>query len=167
MGQAGGATPVRNVWSENMAVRRDVFLRVGGFSLNFGKVGDSSRPEDTDLCLRMTAAAPGGHWLNVPDATVFHSVPQDRSKFTFFLRRCFAEGRGKVELARRNAGPSDLGEEIHYLLRTVPWGVGRNLVRAALGRDIWFMGRAGAMLAGIGAAALGATAAQLGRSPAR
>lgn len=167
IGQATGQAKVRNVWSENMAVRRDVFLSVGGFNLDFGKVGDSSRPEDTDLCLRMGAIQPGRHWLYVPDAIVFHAVPRERSRFSFFLRRCFSEGRGKVELARRNAGPSVLGDEIHYLSDTVPRGIGRNLVGAALGRDVWSLARAGAMVAGIGAAGLGAIAAQYGRLSAR
>lgn len=165
-GQVSERSQVRNVWSENMAVRRDPFLSVGGFNLDFGKVGDRSRPEDTDLCLRMSAIQPGGHWLKVPEAIVFHAVPPERSRFSFFLRRCFSEGRGKVELARRTAGPSVLGDEIHYLYQTVPRGIGRNLVGAAQGRDFWSLARAGAMLAGIGAAGLGAVAAQAQRLPA-
>ncbi len=34
---------------------RDVFLAVGGFRVGFGKLGDRNRPEDTELCLRMSA----------------------------------------------------------------------------------------------------------------
>ena len=45
---------MRNVWASNMAVRRAAFDAAGGFREDFGKVGAVSRPEDTDLCLRVT-----------------------------------------------------------------------------------------------------------------
>ena len=42
--------PVRNVWSGNMAIRREAFETAGGFRESFGKAGHRNRPEDTDLC---------------------------------------------------------------------------------------------------------------------
>jgi GT2 family glycosyltransferase len=51
--------PIRNVWSASMVVRRDVFIAVGGFRVGFGKLGDQNRPEDTELCLRMSAEGRG------------------------------------------------------------------------------------------------------------
>ncbi len=102
------AAKVRNVWSENMAVRSDVFAKVGGFRLDFGKVGVVSRPEDTDLCIRMGRATPDGSLMYVPSAVVDHHVGAERSRFRFFLRRCYLEGRGKIELAWNNDGGSDL-----------------------------------------------------------
>jgi glucosyl-dolichyl phosphate glucuronosyltransferase len=54
------ATTVRNVWSGNMLLSRELFNAIGGFRADFGKVGNRSRPEDTDLCLRAAAARPGG-----------------------------------------------------------------------------------------------------------
>jgi GT2 family glycosyltransferase len=158
-GQPTTQTRVRNVWSENMAVRRSSFLGVGGFSLQFGKVGDRSQPEDTDLCLRMRAAYPGHEWLYVPGAIVYHSVPDDRRNFRFFLGRCFSEGRGKVELARLNTGRSVLNEERRYMSRTLPRGLGRYALEAARHRDVRSLVRAGAMLAGVAAAAAGAATA--------
>ena len=59
--------PIRNVWSASMVVRREIFMAVGGFRTGFGKLGGQNRPEDTELCLRMSAAG-GGHWMYVPDA---------------------------------------------------------------------------------------------------
>ena len=50
---------VRNVWTNNMALRRAAFDAAGGFREDFGKVGAVSRPEDTELCLRVTS----GSWL--------------------------------------------------------------------------------------------------------
>ena len=143
--------PVRNVWSENMAVRREAFESVGGFRDGFGKVGRVSRPEDTDLCIRVRAGAPSSHWLYVPGAVVDHEVPADRATFAFFLRRCFSEGAGKVELSTHLREDSDLGEERSYLLRVLPLGIVRNLAAGKPARALAIV--AGAAVAGIGAAA--------------
>jgi GT2 family glycosyltransferase len=140
--------PVRNVWSENMAVRREAFQAVGGFRDGFGKVGNVSRPEDTDFCIRVGAATPASRWLYLPAAVIDHFVPVRRSTFAFFLRRCWWEGAGKVELSAHLAGDSDLGDERAYLLRTVPAAFVRDLVG---GRP----SRAAAILAGVAAAAGG------------
>src|SRR6185369_4468184 len=101
--------PVRNVWSASMAVRRDVFAAVGGFREGFGKIGARNRPEDTDLCLRMSEGR--GGWMYVPEAVVEHAVPPERATFRFLLRRCYAEGRGKVQMARLLEGAASLGAE--------------------------------------------------------
>ena len=61
-----------------MAVRRAVFEKVGGFRVDFGKVGDVSRPEDTDLCIRMSTET-GGRWIFVPEAVVDHDVEAERA----------------------------------------------------------------------------------------
>lgn len=143
---------VRNVWSENMAVRRDAFEAVGGFRRGFGKVGATSRPEDTDLCIRVGAALPDSHWVYVPTAVVDHEVPPERCTFAFFLRRCYWEGAGKVELADYVGPERALSEERGYLLRTIPRALAGYLRRGELTRAF-------AVLAGVGAAAAGATAA--------
>lgn len=140
---------VRNVWSENMALRRDAFERVGGFRRGFGKLGQVSRPEDTDLCIRISAAAPGTRWLYVPSARVDHAVPPDRSTVAFFLRRCYWEGLGKIELAAHLGADRQLGDERAYLLRTLPRGFGRALLVRDLARGL-------AIAAGVGAAGAGA-----------
>ena len=59
-GMPKSAEAVRNVWGNNMAIRRQVFDMVGGFRSDFGKVGVRSRPEDTDLCLRTAKKYGGG-----------------------------------------------------------------------------------------------------------
>jgi glucosyl-dolichyl phosphate glucuronosyltransferase len=143
--------PIRNVWSANMVVRRAAFAAVGGFRNGFGKVGDQNRPEDTDLCLRMT-----GVWMYVPAAVIRHEVPTDRSTFTFFLGRCYAEGRGKVQLARHLRGARDLGAERDYLRRTLPRAVRRGLLDAGRGRGVAHALKAGAVMAAVGAAGFGA-----------
>jgi GT2 family glycosyltransferase len=151
--------PVRNVWSENMAVRRDVFDEVKGFRLSFGKVGNVSRQEDTDLCIRMGKQRQGGNWIFVPDAIVDHHVGDERSHFHFFLKRCYQEGRGKVELARYNDGGRDLPDERVYLRKTIPHGVMRNLRGGLALQNPDHLYTAGAIMSGIAAAGFGALAA--------
>ena len=154
-------SPVRNVWSENMAVRREVFEAVDGFRADFGKVGHVSRPEDTDLAIRMSASAPGRRWIYVPDALVDHLVPASRCTLRFFLLRSFSEGRGKVEMSMRLASDRDLGSESDYLRRTIPMGIARN-VKAAIAHGEWaYAQRAAAILGGTTAAGVGAVAAAL------
>ncbi|MBO3736987.1 glycosyltransferase [Actinoplanes flavus] len=146
--------PIRNVWSANMIVRRDAFLAVGGFRTGFGKLGDQNRPEDTELCLRMSAAA-GGRWMYVPHATIDHEVPADRSTFGFLIRRCYAEGRGKVQMSGLMPKDQELGAEKDYLRRTLPRAVGRNLTRAMTGRGAAHALQAMAVVAAVLAAAWG------------
>jgi len=157
LGQRASPGPVRNVWAENMAVRTDRFRAVGGFRVSFGKVGGVSRPEDTDLCMRMSLASAGATWIYVPDAVVEHDVGQIRSQFRFFLARSYSEGRGKVELARLNRGSQDLQSERDWLLRTLPCGLAH--YAAASVRDPQQLLRAGAALLGGTAAGLGAAMA--------
>ncbi|HEY2672272.1 MAG TPA: glycosyltransferase family 2 protein [Rugosimonospora sp.] len=148
--------PVRNVWSASMAVRRTAFDAVGGFRVGFGKVGDRARPEDTDLCLRMSKAT-GGRWMYVPQARIDHPVPTARTTVRFFLGRCFNEGRGKVELGRLNDGRESLDSERDYLRRTLPRAIGRGVAGALRGRGLAHAGQAAAVLAGMAAAAAGGT----------
>jgi GT2 family glycosyltransferase len=156
---------VRNVWSENMAVRREVFTMVGGFRLDFGKVGTVSRPEDTDLCIRLGKAVPGATLLFVPSAVVDHHVGTERGAFTFFLKRCYFEGRGKIELARNNAGSADLGDERDYLRKTIPSGLAGYIRRGVAERDFDEIRRSGAVIGGLGAAGFGAAISLLQKRP--
>ena len=151
--------PVRNVWSAGMLVRRDAFLRVGGFRTGFGKLGGRNRPEDTDLCLRMSEPT-GGMWMYVPDAVIRHAVPASASTFAFFLRRCYAEGRGKVQMAGLLEGSKSLSSERDYL-RSLPRAVARNIADAARGRGLAYALRAGGVLAGVAAAGVGGAAETL------
>jgi glucosyl-dolichyl phosphate glucuronosyltransferase len=149
---------VRNVWAENMAVRTERFLAVGGFRLGFGKVGTRSSPEDTDLCIRMTLG--GGRWLYVPAAQVAHHVPAERSTFGFFLRRCFVEGVGKAALARLTSFES-LSTERDYLRQVIPQAIYRDLREAVASRRLPPAARACAMVAGLTSAAVGYARGQL------
>jgi GT2 family glycosyltransferase len=147
------AAPVRNVWSAGMVVRREAFLAVGGFRTEFGKVGSGSRPEDTELCLRMGAT--GGKWMFVPTAVIDHVVPPGRDNLRYFVRRCWQEGRGKIAMAGLNSGDS-LSSERDYVRRTLPLALVREVGDAVRGRGAVHLKRAGAIMLGAGLAGFGA-----------
>ena len=156
---------VRNVWTCNMAVRRPAFEAAGGFREGFGKVGTVSRPEDTDLCLRVN----GGAWLYDPASVAGHRVPARRATFRYFLVRCFNEGRGKAGLAALNGTAVSTSEERGYATRVLPRAISRGL-RDAAGGDRTGLLRGAAILAGVGAAgagfAVGGASSLLTRPPA-
>jgi glycosyltransferase involved in cell wall biosynthesis len=149
------AAPVRNVWSENMAVSRTDFWAVNGFREGFGKTGHRSQPEDTDFCIRLASALQGRTWWYEPSARVGHNVPPNRSTLRFFLQRCFNEGQGKADIAvllGRNVG---LKDERRHAVKTLPDGIRRELRQAIVGGEFAAAQRASAIGAGLGAAGLG------------
>ena len=165
-GMPTSVAEIRNVWSASMMVRRAAFEQVGGFRAGFGKLGDRNRPEDTELCLRISAET-GGHWMYVPDSVIEHDVPLDRSTFRFLLRRCYAEGRGKVQMAGLMPRDQKLGAEQDYLRRTLPRAVAHNIKAATLGRGGYHALRAATVIAAVAAAGFGGgveTIAALGES---
>jgi GT2 family glycosyltransferase len=119
--------PIRNVWSGNMAVRTAEFRRAGGFRTQFGKKGAASQPEDTDLCIRVSAMT-GKRWMYVPSAVVFHEVPEERASFSFFLSRCFSEGAGKA-LMQLNLQTDDAVDTEHAYVRDVARAALRRLAQ--------------------------------------
>jgi len=142
--------PVRNVWANNMALRRAAFDAAGGFREDFGKLGASSRPEDTELCMRVTS----GSWLYEPTSAVGHWVPAQRATIRFFLRRCFAEGQGKAEIAAMDGAAKSTSTERSYTVRVLPSAVGRGL-REAMAGDRSGALRSAAIVGGFGMAAVG------------
>jgi glycosyltransferase involved in cell wall biosynthesis len=151
-------TEVRNVWSNNMAIRRSAFDAVGGFRAEIGKVGTHSRPEDTDLCLR----ANSGVWVYEPSSAVDHWVPAQRARLRYFLRRCYDEGRGKAELAAMDGTEASTSVERSYARTVLPRAALRGLGEALRG-DVAGALRSAAIVAGLGAAAAGFA---VGRRPA-
>ncbi|HEY2080521.1 MAG TPA: polysaccharide pyruvyl transferase family protein [Streptosporangiaceae bacterium] len=148
------ATPVRNVWSCGMAVSKRVFDAIGGFREDFGKVGNRSRPEDTDLCLRAVAASRSATWVYEPAGIVVHRVPPDRATPRFFVRRCLLEGLGKAALAALNGTSESTSAERQYTRRLLPRGIARGL-RDAVRGDLSGALRSMAILAGLGCALAG------------
>jgi len=125
--------PVRNVWSSNMAVRRTVFEKAGGFRDELAKVASKCRPDDTDLCLRAAVAQESGVWIYEPAALASHWVPEERAVFSYFLYRCYHEGVGKGALAAFNGLRVSGSVERSYVRRDLSEALRRDGRRALTG----------------------------------
>jgi hypothetical protein len=155
-GLPSAAAPVRNVWSENMAVARTDFWSIGGFREGFGKTGQRSQPEDTDFCIRLTAEPEGRRtWWYEPSALIGHSVPPDRGTFRFFVQRCYNEGQGKAEIAMLVGPEQGLRDERQHASKTLPEGIRRELRQAVAAGEFAAGQRALAIGIGLVAAGLG------------
>jgi glycosyltransferase involved in cell wall biosynthesis len=153
-GMPAEAGPVRNVWSNNMAIRRTVFDAAGGFREDFGKVGTRSRPEDTDLCLRAAAAGNRGTWIYEPAGVAGHWVPAERAGLRYFLHRCFREGLGKAGLAALDGAAESTSTERHYVRHVLARGIARGVLDAVRGDGAGAL-RSAAIAAGFGLATVG------------
>ncbi len=81
----------RTALGANLAVRREVFTRVGGFAAHLGKLrGTLLSGEDHELCRRVQDA--GFRAMYVPNAGVRHWVPADRARISYFLRWFYWSG---------------------------------------------------------------------------
>ena len=154
VGMPTSVAPVRNVWGGNSAIRRSTFDAAGGFRAGFGKTGKVSRPEDTDLCVRVQQAFPSGHWLYDPDAEVSHQVPRERTTRRYFLARCWNEGRGKAALVRF-LGSDGVESERRYTAEVLPSAVVRELRTGIVQLQSAGFGRCSALIAGFVVTAAG------------
>ena len=79
----------------NMAFRKTVFNKYGGFRTDMGpRPGSEIRNEDTEFGHRVMAA--GEHLWYEPSAVVYHAVPEKRLKQRYFLRFWYDHGRASV-----------------------------------------------------------------------
>jgi glycosyltransferase involved in cell wall biosynthesis len=145
---------VRNFIGANMSFRRALLKRLGGFDSGLDRDGAHPCCEETEVCIRLTQAIPGQRLMHEPRAQVRHSVPGDRCTWRYFLRRCYQEGVKKAELRAMVGAADALSSERHYLSRTIPLGLRRELSDAAYGR-ITGIARAVAMVAGVAATGIG------------
>lgn len=152
-GMPQATAPVRNLIGANMSFRREVFERIGSFRL--GKIGNRSRPEETELCIRTHQQWPEGVWLYEPCAKVSHRVPASRTRWQYFLTRCYNEGLGKAAMVQF-VGPGDgLSAERRYTFQTLPHGIARGIADALLRGDLAGLARAGAIVTGLAVTAAG------------
>jgi glycosyltransferase involved in cell wall biosynthesis len=87
----------------NMAYRRGVFERLGGFREDIGPTGSQLlRGEDCEIAARVFKS--GGRIVYAPDAIVHHPVDLQRATKTYFRRWCYAGARS---MARWGELPPD------------------------------------------------------------
>lgn len=146
---------IRNPIGANMSIRREVFGRVGGFESRLGRVGTTPLGcEETELCIRARQHQPGSKVLHQPDAIVHHFVPSARTTLRYYHARCRAEGISKAHVGNLVGASDGMSSERTYLSRTLPTGIVRALA-AGLKGDVYGPARAGLIVSGLGAFALG------------
>ena len=128
------AAPVRNVFGGAMALRCDAARALGGFDHQLGRGSNRfGGAEETEFCLRLSAVEPNAQIVYDPATTIHHRVPATRAAWSYVWRRCYGEGLSKATLAqlagtsRTFAGGPALRTERHYLTRTIPSGLWREV----------------------------------------
>jgi GT2 family glycosyltransferase len=113
--------PIRNPIGASMAIHRRVFQTVGGFTEGIGRIGVTPLGcEETELCIRYTAAYPGQHFVMARDAIVHQWVPVSRLTWHYFWTRCWAEGLSKAAVSFLVGPHSGLAAERQHLVRSLP-----------------------------------------------
>jgi glycosyltransferase involved in cell wall biosynthesis len=115
----------RPPYGTNMAFRREMFTRYGGFRTDLGpRPGSEIRCEDTEFGNRLLAA--GERLRYEPTAVVYHSVPHDRVRREFFLAWWFDYGRAAIRIV--GTRPDVLGVPRYYF--SIPKGILTTLIVA-------------------------------------
>lgn len=157
-------TPVRNLLGANMSFRRAAFDLVDGFRSGIGRTSEK-RPlgcEETEFCIRLGQHSPGSLLVSENRALVSHFVPASRCTFSYFLRRCYAEGLSKAQVTS-NVGSSDgLASERSYVTRTLPMGCLLGMADLFRGRPSG-LGRTAAIIAGLATTSAGFASAKVRR----
>lgn len=114
-------------WGTNMAFRKTMFEKYGGFRTDLGpSPGSEIRNEDTEFGRRLLAA--GERLSYVPSAVVYHPVPEVRLRKHYHLAWWFAKGRADVrefgvpsETARLLGIPLQLFRRV--IMQTLRWTI--------------------------------------------
>lgn len=106
----------------NMAFRKEVFEKLGGFRTDLGRSGQSMiSNEDTEFGRRVMAA--GLRLRYEPSAVTYHPVEANRLKKQYFLDWWFNKGRSDVrELGDLSGKARLLGIPLR-LFRALPWAI--------------------------------------------
>ena len=141
---------IRNLIGCNMSFRKDVLDHVGGFRSEIGRIGTAPFGcEETELCIRATQIFPENNFIYEPAASVLHHVPESRSNFSYFCSRSYAEGISKALITALIGRQDGLSSERSYTFKTLPQGVLCS-IKDALTGDITGLGRASAIIIGLG-----------------
>ena len=150
LNRAGG--PVRNIIGANMSLRKSVLMSLKGFHEAIGK--GTSRwlqkdvpGDESELCWRLTQQVPhNAKFYYTPTARVWHSIPAQRARWSYFLRRSFAEGLSKAKLVSMYGAHMGLSVERSYTFKVLPLGVMRDVADALFHLDPSGLARAGAIV---------------------
>lgn len=147
----GRTGTVRNLIGAAMAIRREVFVAVGGFNSRLGRTR-AALPmggEETELCIRAALAIPNGEFRCENVTLAMHKVHAGRSTVAYFVRRCYAEGLSKAMLSSIAGSVGSLSAEREACLKTLPLSVCRGLRDGVVKREASGFLRAGATCLGL------------------
>lgn len=106
----------RTLLGSNLAVRREVLTRIGGFATHLGKLrGTLLTGEDHDLCRRVEAA--GFRAIYDPDVPVRHRVPAERMRLRYYMSWFFWSGVTHAALDGQPVSRSLLGVPLYIYRR--------------------------------------------------
>jgi GT2 family glycosyltransferase len=165
-GMPPSGAPVRNLLGGNMSFRREVFELVEGFQTGIGRTKDK-RPlgcEETEFCIRLGQRSPGSLLVMEHRSRIWHYVSDTRCRFSYFISRCYAEGISKALVAKNVGSHDGLATERSYATRTLPLGVIKGVGDLFRG-DLGGLGRAGAIIVGLGVTGAGYLSVRLDRAP--
>jgi glycosyltransferase involved in cell wall biosynthesis len=155
---------IRNLIGANMSIRRNILAAVGGFRESFGCDKDANAntsrgigkwfnhyagDEETEFCIRVSQQLPDSVWLYAVLAVVHHQVSAERTRWAYFLWRCYDEGLGKASLVKLHSTSTALSAERNYTFRVLPRGVVRGLADTFLRFDLTGVLRAWAIMVGL------------------
>lgn len=121
----------RYPYGTNMAIRRDVALKIGGFSTRLGRSGRSLRSGEEKEFFRQVHMRE----LNVvyaPDAVVLHHVMPERISPKWLVRRAFAQGRS--DLIVRRLSDSTILRSVYFKMWLAHWLLSTLTAASFMGR---------------------------------
>ncbi len=155
-GMPEAEAPVRNLIGCNMSFRRYVTDLNGSFRDGIGRIGTLPVGcEETEYCIRANQKWPHKKMIFNPQAQVFHNVPAARANWRYFVSRCYAEGISKAVIGRFVGTSSSLSSEKTYVLKILPKAILRGLASTVFRFDLNGLGRAVAVVAGLGFTGVG------------
>jgi cellulose synthase/poly-beta-1,6-N-acetylglucosamine synthase-like glycosyltransferase len=135
----------------NMSARREALASIGGFH--------SDNHDDMDMCHRLVHMYPDARIVYEPAALVQHHVPEARTTWSYFWRRCYFVNKGKVEAFSQMEAAASLSADFGFVGSALTRGVPRALGQVLRG-DLWGAARAAAIVVGIILAGVGHLAGQ-------
>jgi glycosyltransferase involved in cell wall biosynthesis len=101
----------------NIAVRSEIFKKIGMFDERLGRVRKKlAIGEETDLILRIQHNLPGSIISFNSKAKVFHKTPDHRVSLLYFILRAYEEGYSKA-LIRKKYGMQEEQKYLKYYLK--------------------------------------------------
>ncbi|MCH2236115.1 MAG: glycosyltransferase, partial [Crocinitomicaceae bacterium] len=103
----------------NMSFKIDVFEKIGQFNVDLGrKGGNMAGSEEKDIFQRIYAQ-PELKVVYVPDAMVYHCVPEERTTKEFIIKQALGTGKGE----RKRVGAEGIGATFkRFFIEFIKWG---------------------------------------------